>query len=281
MPHPLPPIQTIHLFPVLDQHLFELLASLNPAQWELPTLAPQWRVRDVALHLLDGNLRALSMLRDGYFGQQPAGFSYGEIVAFLNELNADWVRAGQRLSPGVIRWLLEVSGPEYNRYLASLDPLAPATFSVAWAGEAESLNWFHIARDYTEKWHHQQQIRQAVGQEQGPLLSPELYLPFLATCLRALPHHYRAVAAEPGQVIAFTITGEAGATWYLVQTDTGWQLSQQHSASALAASVTIDGAVAWRLFTKSLPRELASAHIQLEGDARLGEPVFDLLTVMA
>jgi hypothetical protein len=35
---------------------------------------------------------------------------------------------------------------------------------VAWAGEAESKNWFHVARDYSEKWHHQQQIREAVSQ---------------------------------------------------------------------------------------------------------------------
>ncbi|PJJ60393.1 maleylpyruvate isomerase family mycothiol-dependent enzyme [Hymenobacter chitinivorans] len=276
---PLPPIPTIHLFPVLDQHLLELLASLSPAQWELPTLAPQWRVRDVALHLLDGNLRTLSMLRDGYFGQQPGGFSYGEIVAFLNQLNADWVRAGQRLSPGVIRWLLAVSGPEYCRYLAGLDPWAPAAFAVAWAGEAESPNWFHIARDYTEKWHHQQQIRQAVGQEQ-PLLSRELYQPFLATCLRALPYHYRSVPAAPGQVVAFTITGEAQKTWYLRRAVNAWELEQQYSGP-LSASVTIDGAVAWRLFTKSLPREVAQAYMQLEGEPRLGEPVFDLLTVMA
>ncbi|UOQ70858.1 maleylpyruvate isomerase N-terminal domain-containing protein [Hymenobacter cellulosilyticus] len=279
MLHPLPPLATAHLFPVLDQLLLGVLASLTPAQWEQPTLAPQWRVRDVALHLLDGNLRALSMLRDGYFGQQPAGFSYGEIVEFLNQLNADWVRAGQRLSPGVIRWLLEISGPEYNRYLASLDPEAPATFSVGWAGETESANWFHVARDYTEKWHHQQQIRQAVGQEQ-PLLSRELYHPFLATCLRALPHHYRGVAAEAGQVVGFTITGPAHDTWYLRRGAEGWELSQNY-AGPLAASVTIDGAVAWRLFTKSLPRNLAAAHIHFDGETRLGEPVFDLLTVMA
>jgi hypothetical protein len=50
--------------------------------------------------------------------------------------------------------------------LKELDPFAEAIFSVGWAGEEKSLNWFHIAREYTEKWHHQQQIRLAVGQEQ-------------------------------------------------------------------------------------------------------------------
>ncbi|TGE28625.1 maleylpyruvate isomerase N-terminal domain-containing protein [Hymenobacter metallicola] len=276
---PLTPLLTSHLFPVLDQHLLQLLQSLEPEQWELPTLAPRWRVRDVALHLLDGNLRTLSMLRDGYFGQQPSGFSYPELVQFLDQLNADWVKAGQRLSPGVIRWLLELSGPEYSRYLAGLDPAAPALFSVAWAGETESANWFHIARDYTEKWHHQQQIRQAVGQEQA-LLTRELYHPFLATCLRALPHHYREVEAAAGSTIAFIITGAAADTWYLQRTDqASWQLGQ-HYTGPLAASVTIDEAVAWRLFTKSLPRSLAETHLQRQGPGLLTEPVFGLITVM-
>jgi hypothetical protein len=60
-------------------------------------------------------------------------------------------------------------------------------FSVAWAGEAESKNWFHVARDYSEKWHHQQQIREAVGQT-AELLTPALYRPLLDTLLRDLPH---------------------------------------------------------------------------------------------
>ncbi|WP_167852016.1 hypothetical protein [Hymenobacter elongatus] len=232
----------------------------------------------MALHLLDGNLRSLSMLRDGYFGQQPAGGSYPEIVSFLNQLNADWVAAGQRLSPAVIRWLLEVSGPAYTRYLAGLDPAAPATFAVGWAGEAASANWFYVARDYTEKWHHQQQIRQAVGQE-APLLTRELYQPFLATCLRALPHHYRAVDAEAGQAIAFVISGEAGGTWHMVRSVESWQLVPQF-AGVPAATVVMDGTVAWRLFTKSLPRALAQASVQISGDERLGEPVFELTAVI-
>ncbi|MBT2559008.1 maleylpyruvate isomerase N-terminal domain-containing protein [Hymenobacter sp. ISL-91] len=276
--HSLPPVQTIDLFPVLDRHLFDLLASLAPADWERPTLAPQWKVRDVALHLLDGSLRALSMLRDGHFGVAPAGNSYSELVVFLDQLNADWVKAGQRLSPTVIRELLEQAGAEYNQYLASLDLWAPAIFAVGWAGETTSPNWFHIARDYTEKWHHQQQIRQAVGQE-GALLVPALYQPFLDTCVRALPHHYRAVPASAGSVIAFTIVGPVGGTWYLQREEEAWVLGQGY-VGPLAATVELDGAVAWRLFTKSLPRQQAQAHVAISGDERLGLPVFGLTTVM-
>ena len=59
--------------------------------------------------------------------------------------------------------LLAVTGPQDAAYHGSLDPHAPALFNVAWAGEQTSPNWFDIGREYTERWHHQQQIREAVG----------------------------------------------------------------------------------------------------------------------
>ncbi|MBO0358506.1 maleylpyruvate isomerase N-terminal domain-containing protein [Hymenobacter sp. BT186] len=277
---PLPILSTAHLFPVLDQHLLTLLRALEPADWLKPTVAPKWCVHDVALHLLDGSLRTLSMLRDGHFGSSgPASPAPDDVVLYLNQLNADWVRAGQRLSPQLVAWLLEAIGPAYNSYMASLPLLEPAVFSVGWAGEEQSLNWFHVARDYTEKWHHQQQIRQAVGQEQ-PLLTPELYSPFLATCIRALPHHYRNVAAAPGTTLQFTVTGAGGGTWFLQRQATTWHLGTDYRGP-VAATITLDGAVAWRLFTKSLPRTEAQRHITTTGKPQLTEPIFSLVTVMA
>jgi uncharacterized protein (TIGR03083 family) len=125
------PIVTLPLFAELDEKLLELLRSLTPADWARPTLARQWTVKDIAAHLLDGNLRTLSMLRDGYFGEAPDDFSYSGIVAYLNRLNADWVRAMRRLSPAVLVELLAESGAEYTAYLHTLDMWAPATFAVA------------------------------------------------------------------------------------------------------------------------------------------------------
>ncbi|HEX8424962.1 maleylpyruvate isomerase N-terminal domain-containing protein [Hymenobacter sp.] len=277
---PLPILHTAPLFSVLDQHLISLLRSLSPADWEKATVAPKWRVRDVALHLLDGSLRTLAMLRDGHFGGPgPASPAHADVVRYLNQLNEEWVAVGQRLSPPLITWLLELSGPAYNAFMASLPPLEPAVFAVGWAGEEQSLNWFHVARDYTEKWHHQQQIRQTVGQE-AALLTPELYQPFLATCVRALPHHYRTVAAAPGTVLQFTVTGPGGDTWYLAQQAEKWVLGT-HYTGPVAAAIRLDGAVAWRLFTKSLPRPIAENHLAITGEQNLTEPIFGLTTVMA
>ena len=40
--------------------LLGLLTSLSDAQWAAPTAAPQWPVKDIALHLLDVDLSWLA-----------------------------------------------------------------------------------------------------------------------------------------------------------------------------------------------------------------------------
>ncbi len=274
------PIPTLHLFPQLDQLLLEFLRSLSPADWEKRTIVPLWTIKDIAGHLLDGNLRTLSMSRDQFFGEKPDPIeSYSELVVYLNRLNADWIKAFKRVSPAVLIELLELTGAQYNTYLSTLDPYAPAIFSVAWAGEEESKNWFHIAREYTEKWHHQQQMRLAMGQEEA-LYSPELYFPYLDASMRALPHHYRNVVAARGSVIAFAVQGLRNAQWYLQRGENAWALSKKLTQTPLA-SVDIDGTIAWRMLTKGIAKAEAAKLVEIEGDQKLGAVVMDMLAVMA
>lgn len=270
-------MDVLPLFPVLDQHLTALLRSLTPADWQRPTLARQWTVKDVAAHLLDGNLRTLSMLRDGYFGEAPDDASYEGLVVFLNRLNADWVRAARRLSPAVLIELLAQSGAEYTALLTSLDPVAPAAFAVAWAGDTESPNWFHIARDYTEKWHHQQQIREAVGQP--GLLTRELFSPFIETLMRGLPNAYRKVVAPVGTRVQMTVRTELGGTWHLERAAAGWHLAPPGTA-APAATLTLDPDTAWKVFTKGLSAAEARPHALVTGEERLAVAALGLVAVM-
>lgn len=274
------PIPTSHLFPKLDGLLLDFLRSLSPADWEKQTIVPRWTIKDIAAHLLDGNLRTLSMSRDGHFGEKPDPIeSYGDLVAYLNRLNADWVKAFKRVSPTVLIELLELSGAQYNTYLKTLNPYTPAIFSVAWAGEEESKNWFHIAREYTEKWHHQQQMRLAMGQEEV-LYAPDLYFPYLDTSMRALPHHYRNVAAEPGTAIAFAVKGIPNAQWYLQRGENTWALSKTVDQIPIA-SVNIEGNIAWRMLTKGISKAEAAKRVEIEGEQKLGAVVLDMLAVMA
>jgi uncharacterized protein (TIGR03083 family) len=276
---PLEPIFVADLFPKIETKLIELLRSLSPEEWERRTIAPQWRVKDVAAHLLDTNLRKLSMVRDGYFGESPGQIeSYKDLVEFLNRLNADWVRAMRRVSPRLITDLLEWSAPIVCEFTRGLDPMAPAGFSVAWAGEEKSLNWFDIAREYTERWHHQQQIRLAVGKP--GIEMRELYYPVLDTFVRALPHGYRKFEAADGTLMVLEIDGEAGGKWFLVRANGRWELSSQAERDP-NSHVMIPQEIAWRVFTKGIDRESALKLSRISGERRLGEHLFGVLAVMA
>lgn len=271
------PILITDRIPALDQKLIELLETLSPEDWKKQTIAPEWKVEDVVLHLLDGNIRILSIQRDGYFGVPPENInSYNDLLAYLNQLNADWIKAAKRMSPKLVVELLKQTNKEVADYLHSIDPFAPALFSVAWAGEEQSANWFHWAREYTEKWHHQQQIRLAVGKEKE-LYQREFYHPHLETSMRALPHHYRNFPGTKGAVLSFEISGDAGGIWHLYHDGTKW--IQAEEINITENLITIEADKAWRLFTKGIKPE--EAGIKVEGNKEAGEHLLSMLAVMA
>jgi uncharacterized protein (TIGR03083 family) len=272
-------IETRHLFPILDRKLIDLLNGLTAAEWDRPTVAKLWKVKDVAAHLLDGNLRTLSMSRDRYFGESPENIhTYQDLVDFLNQLNMSWTSATKRLSPKVITHLLEITGTAYIEHLNTLDPLDPAIFSVAWAGQAVSPNWFHIAREYTEKFLHQQQIRDAVG-KQG-IMTKELFYPFLDTFMVAFPHTFRTVSADNGTIVSIEIRTDIGGIWSIEKTDKGWILDKSQHLNP-HAKVVIDPDTAWKLFSKSWKPEQVKDKVSLLGDIALAERVLSMVAVMA
>lgn len=274
-------ILTSPLLSKLDEHLLDVLKSLSASDWERKTIVPLWNLKDIAAHLLDGNIRPLSMLRDSYFGENPENISsYQDLVVFLNKLNADWVRAMKRVSPQVLIELLEITGREYCEYIASLDPFSQAAFSVAWAGELVSENWFHIAREYTEKWHHQQQIRLAVGQTQI-LYTKELYYPYLETSMRALPYHYRNMEAPLKSLLRVTILGDSGGTWDLLKQENEWVLLKKSDLNP-TCEIKISPQIAWRMFTKGINMKDAEKEVMITGtESLLGAHIFSMLAVMA
>lgn len=153
---PLGPLYTTPLFSPLQDELIGLLRGLSAKDWNRPTVARGWHVRDVAAHLLDGDLRVLSGLRDAHFAPSQAPIeTHGDLVGFLDQLNAEWITASHRLSPRVMTDLLALTGPQVAATFAALPPHDPAPFAVDWAGESESENWMHVGREYTERWHHQ------------------------------------------------------------------------------------------------------------------------------
>jgi uncharacterized protein (TIGR03083 family) len=272
------PIITIHLFPILEDELIALLKGLRHDDWTRPTLAKQWTVKDVVAHLLDGNMKRLSMQRDGFFGlPAPPRDGYLSFVEFINRNNAEWIQAAKRLSPRVLIDMLEITSKQVYEVFKVLDPSAPALWSVTWAGEDESANWFDIAREYTERWHHQQQIRVAVNRP--GISGRDLYFPVLDTFMRGLPHAFREVKVREGTTVKVDIRGEAGGSWCLQRSNAGWHLSQQTDRPE--ATLSMDQELAWRVFTKAVSADEAANEITVSGDRSLALKVLSLVAVLA
>ncbi|NOZ49153.1 MAG: maleylpyruvate isomerase family mycothiol-dependent enzyme [Chloroflexi bacterium] len=278
--HPVTPIFVSELFPPLRQELLTLLHSLSPSDWERATPCSGWTVKDLVAHLLDGDLRRLSLQGDGLPPRQPARplATNTDLIAFLDQLNAVWVEAARRLSPPLLVDLLAWAGPQLSDHFRTLDPFAPALFPVAWAGEQTSQNWFDSAREYTEKWHHQQHIRQAVD---APLLNGRQWLyPVLDTFIRAAPFAWQSVEAAPGTQVLIEISGEAGAQWTLCKQESAWHLYAGRGEAPAAVARFSDG-LAWRLFTKGITPEEGRRHVEIHGDPLLAQPLFKLVSIMA
>jgi uncharacterized protein (TIGR03083 family) len=277
-PPPPGPILAAPLLPEIEARLLELLRALRPDEWRLPTLAPAWSVKDVTAHLLDTQLRRLAMCRDGQVPPGAPPRSPDEVAPLVNRLNAEGVAYFARLSPKVLIAQMETASRESAAYLQSLDPFAPAAFGVSWAGEDTSANWFDVARELTERWHHQQQIREATGRP--GIMTPRLYGPVLDCFMRGLPHAYRAVDAPLGDTVRFDVTGDCGGSWWLHRGATGWRLTAAEHGRVVARTA-IPQAIAWRVFTKGIGRAEARSRVTFEGDAALGAHVLEMIAIVA
>jgi uncharacterized protein (TIGR03083 family) len=274
---PLPPIFAAHRFPKVEAKLIELLRSLGPRDWDRQTLAPRWKVKDVAAHLLDTQLRNLAASRRDPKTENAKTLSGAELVALIDSLNADGIRQYGQLSPDELISRMEDTSGEVSEYFQSLDPFAPAMFSVSWAGEEKSPNWFHTAREFTERWHHQQQIRVAV--DKPGIMTRELCHPVLDCFMRALPYAYRNVPAQPGALAQFDFSGDCGGSWYLYRHGETWVMNSSPIGDRISRT-TIPQEIAWRIFTKGIARDAARSHVGVEGDSEIGLHVLKMVSIV-
>ncbi len=278
---PLDPVLVVDLFPDERKALLSLLSRLSADDWQKPTSCPGWSVKDVAQHILGDDLGRLSRERDAFegvaFTYEGGAGSEASLLECINEANETWVQATRRLSPRLLCELLRFTGEETQRYFRSLD-LFETGEPVSWVGPDPAPVWLDIAREYTERWHHQQQIRDAVGKP--GLKEAQLFSAVLDTFVRALPHTFRRVKAPPGTRVKLIISGEAGGEWTLTRRGDGWALHRD-AATDLAAVVVIDQETAWRLFTKGIAKSEALARSTITGDRRLGLRVLDTVSIIA
>lgn len=272
---PVEPIIVVDLFEPMLERLLQLLRGLTAQQWSYATPCEGWTVKDLALHLLGDEIAQLSRGRDSDMSSLLPGGA--DLVSRINQHNALWVEATRRMSPRLLCDLLDMTGHEVVQYFKSLDLMA-MNGTVSWAGPDPAPVWFDVAREYTERWHHQQHIREAVGR---PELTEAAFLaPVLDTFVRALPYTFRAVAAPEQTVVKLTVAGDAGRSWHLLREEARWSLYTE-TPFAPASVVTLDQETAWKLFTKGIAKEEAKAKARIEGNEALAATLFDAVAIIA
>jgi uncharacterized protein (TIGR03083 family) len=273
---PLEPILAGALFQEIRKELLLLLKGLEEEEWGRQTTAGKWSVKDVALHILGGDIGNLSRRRDG-FSLRADLASYQKLLAFINEINASWVAAGQRMSAPLLIDLLEHVGRQADEYFAGLDASRMGG-PVSWAGEEPMPVWFDVAREYTERWHHQQQIRDAA--DRPGLYERRLFEPVMDAFVRALPWAFREVARADGTTVRFVLTGALDKDWSLVRGAQKWELFLGHRGRS-DAEVSIAAENAWKIFTRGIRGADALARAEIRGDRVLGEKVLQTVAVIA
>lgn len=274
----LPPTDTRFFFRPVTTALADLLSTLPPGAWLKPAVGA-WQVRDVAAHLIDVSLRRLALHRDRHTPDPPpfAIGNHADFTRFINGLNATWTGAARRLSTEQLVEMYASAGGQLADWFEALPLEAPALFAVSWAGETESAGWFDIGRDFTEQWHHQAQIRDAVGAL--PLADPAWLHAVLRIALRGLPHAYRHQVAADGALIGIHVTGDAGGHWALERSSAAWRLMAGEPSSP-AASVKMTDDAAWRLLFNALSDAQAREAVRVSGRADLAAPIFRARSVI-
>lgn len=272
-----PVIDTRQVFPRERAALLELLSSLDARDWARPTVCPGWDVHDVTGHILNDYLRRLSGSRDGHAG---AVFANDETLpAYLARINDEFVQASRQCSPRVLIDLLTSLGPQLDALWSARDLDAPADLDVSWAAmDVPSPVWLDMAREYTEFWVHQQQIRDAVSRPGAD--DPELLGPVVAAFLRALPQALHDVSRPVGAAVRFEVTGPAGGVWFATRQPDRWHLSTAHPGEP-DAHVVMPQDTLWRLASRGISVEQARERARLRGDPELTRAATTLLAVVA
>ena len=265
---------------LLDDFI-DFSAGLAEADWKRPTLFPSWTVGDIYAHVASGAIRKLSDIRKKERSRvgQAIGMDFDTLVSFINADNERWV---ETLRPLDMSLVIDMLGRYYGELidaLESMDPDAEAVHQVAWAHDSVSPAWLDTAREYTELWTHQMQIREVFG-DASPL-EPRFYRPFLETCLAALPTHFGRLR-EPDDFGLLLRVGDDMA-WFITRKDgiVSWrEAAIADSAVTEPSVVDIRREDAWKAWMRAIDPKEAARRATLGGDRRPGLHLLGMKCVM-
>ncbi len=228
------------MFAAQRQRLVTFLRGLGADDWRRRTACCGWDVSDVLAHVVGDVLGRIGGL-GGHRGRNPGrvGESLGELV---DRTNQEWVVACRRLSPQLMIEMLEWAGPVADQLWLSRR-LDDPSLGVSWAGVDPAPLWLDAAREVTEYWVHERQLREAVGNHTEGLPDVATVLDVFA---RGLPCTLgRFNLGEHADRIR---VGSAGRSWRFRRHGNQWWYSDE--ADPDEAVVSFDGELLWRRWTR-------------------------------
>ncbi len=234
-----PPVDLRPVFAPQRGRLVAFLSALRDEEWRRPTACTGWDVADLVAHLVGDVLGRVDGL-SGPGGRNPPGRTGESLGDLVDRTNQEWVTACRRFSPHLLVEMLEWAGPKADQRWRQRDFDEPS-LGVSWAGIDPAPLWLDAAREVTEYWVHERQLREAVGHDTDGL-------PDLATMLdvfaRGLP--FTLGRLEPGET---RIRLEAaGRSWRFHQLDGLWWYSAEVEPGDTV--VAFDGELLWRRWTR-------------------------------
>jgi uncharacterized protein (TIGR03083 family) len=271
-----PPLDVRPLFPLERAAFVAVLEDLAAEDWQRPTVCPGWRVHDVTAHVVHDQLRKLSGSRDGQTAPGPGRSE--DLPRFLHRVNQEFVDVASRWSPRVLTDLLRHLGPQLDQFWASLEMDRPGEV-VSWAAPGVPAPvWLDVAREYTEYWVHQQQVRDAVRRPGAS--SERLMTPVIDTFVRAVPYALRHLAPAPGSRVQLEVTGPGGGIWTILRQEATWAIDRGPSTQDPTAVVRLSADTLWRVATRGITVETGRERATIAGDQALGSAVLTLVAII-
>jgi len=169
--------------------------------------------------------------------------------------------------------LLLWAGDQIQALWEALDPYAEDGLPVTWAGLDDAPVWLDAARDLTEYWVHDRQLRLATGRSMGP---SDPLLPYvLDVFLRALPHTLRDTEAPAGTTVEM-VAGEV--RWRAERRAENWSLVPIEGPAV--TTVWLDPDTAWRLCTRGMTPLEARSLALVEGDEYLAMAALQMVSII-
>ncbi len=271
-----PPVDARAQFPLERAELISLLSALDAQDWSCATICPGWNVHDIVAHVAHDYVRRLSRTRDGHASPGPRPGE--DLPVFLHRLNQEFVDVASRWSPRTLIDLLAHWGPQLDQLWADLD-LNRLGEAVSWAEPgAPAPIWLDVAREDSEFWVHQQQIRDAVGRPGGN--DENLTAPVIDVFLRAVPYALRLVAAESGSTLEINVSGSGGGTWTAQRGETRWAIGNGAAPEEPRTRVEVSSDTLWRVATRGIGVDDAIARTTITGDRHLGAAALSLISII-